>query len=279
LIEVFGDHTPFLISLILLERRPILVSGYIESRVLRELRYLTPHRDIYEFGRNVPTGLGDAEQFMTSMLGAENDSTTQPPLRRSLILAPNAESGIVDMLLNFKKAWVASSVAIPHQERVRKSNVAIYDINAGKWLNIDKSGIDVKWTSTIVREAMTKSNDELLQAYLDFVIRAASSKASALYRYICCGASSQSEIWRDLGEPTGDEREAIINLCKSEFNIDVAAGHHFASGTNREAVDIRNETPRKKGADQPSIVEKLARRMALEEKRIRECIEAVKSRI
>jgi hypothetical protein len=257
----------------------VLVVGYIESRVLRELRYLTPHRDVYEFGRSIPTKPEDTNQFITSLFGAEDLSTCQPPMRRSLILAPNVESGIVDTLLQFKKAWVASCVAIPQQEKVQKSNVAIYDVNSGKWFNIDKSEIDTKWCTTIIQEAMTKSNDELLQAYLDFAVRTLSNKASALYRYVCGGVNNQVEIWADLGEPTTEERKAITCLCKAEFNIDVTQLLQTAKSTTKEIAAPRRERPRNRDINQSQMVEKLVTRMALEEKRIRECLEDAKSRL
>lgn len=279
LIETFGDQTPLLASLILLERRPVLFIGYIESRVLRELRHLTPHRDIYELGRNIPTRLKDADQFILDMLQQEDASASHPPPRRSLILAPNVESGIIDVLLHFRKAWAASCMTVPQQDRVQRSNVAIYDVNGNKWLNIDRSEVDTAWSSTLIREAMTKKSDDLIQAFLNFVITSISNKASTLCSYLTGGISSQGEIWREIGEPSRTERKAITSLCRAEFNIDLTQMLQTATST----IDIANkppsETPGIKDPDQPNKVEKLVTAMAMEEKRLRECLEAIRSRL
>jgi hypothetical protein len=279
LIETFGDQVPLLTTLILVERRPVLFIGYVESRLLRELRHLTPHRDVYEIGRNIPTKPKDADQFILDMLRQEDVLKSESLLRRSLILAPNVESGVVEILLHFRKAWAASCMTIPPQDRVQASNVAIYDVNSDKWLNIDRSRIDTSWSANLIREAATKKNDDLIQAFLNFMITSTSNKASALSSYVSGGISNQDEIWRDIGEPSDEEKNVIASLCKSEFSVDVTQALQV-TGTPIRGVDkLCNEVLGTEGEEKHSRVDKLIVRMTAEEKRIRECLEEVRCRL
>jgi hypothetical protein len=279
LIETFGDQTPLLTSLILIERRPVLFVGYVESEVLRELRQLTPHRDVYEIGRNIPTRPKDADQFILDMLQQEDALASQSSLRRSLVLAPNVEGGVISTLLHFKKAWVASSMTIPQQDQIRASNVAIYDVNGNKWLNIDRSRIDTAWSANLIREAETKKNDDLIQAFLNYAITYISNKASALCNYISGGTTSQDEIWRDIGEPSDEERKVITSLCRAEFNTDVAQVFQRSISSIKSISKPLNEIHGAQDIDRSSTVGKLVVRLAAEERRMKECLDTIRSRL
>jgi hypothetical protein len=257
----------------------VLFIGYIESRLLRELRHLTPHRDVYELGRNIPTKPKDADQFISDMLQQEEVLKSGPSLRRSLILAPNVESGVVEILLHFRKAWAASCMTIPPQDRVQTSNVAIYDINGNKWLNIDRSEIDTSWSANLIREAATKKNDDLIQAFLNFMITSISNKANALCSYVSGGINNQDEIWRDIGKPSDEEKNVIATLCKSEFTVDVNQALQVNGTTTRGVDKLCNEIVGTEAEEKHSRVDKLIVRMVAEEKRIRECLEEVRSRL
>jgi hypothetical protein len=279
LIETFGDQAPLLTSLILLERRPVLFVGYVESRVLRELRQLTPHRDVYEIGRNIPTKPKDADQFILDMLGQEEVLVSQTSLRRSLILAPNVEGGIIDTLLHFRKAWVASCMTIPPQDRIQSSNVAIYEVNGNNWLNIDRSGTDITWSAKLIRQAAAKKNDDLIQAFLNFSITSISNKASALCNYVTAGISNQREIWGDIGEPSFEEGKAIVSLCKAEFDIDVTKVMQATGNKIKTAAESVAEMNTTEAQVKLSRADKLVMMMAEEEKRIRECLDDIRSRL
>jgi hypothetical protein len=279
LIEALGDQLPVFTSLVLLERRPVLFVGYVESRVLREVRFLTPHRDVYELGRNIPTNPKDADQFILDMLRQEDVLSSQPPPRRTLVLAPNAEGGIIETLLHFRKAWVGNCMTLPRQDRVQTSNVAIYDINANKWLNVDTTGIDTTWSAALIREAVNKKGDELIQAFLNYVITSISTKATALCSYISAGISNPSDVWRDVGEPSGEEREVISSLCKAEFNIDASMVLKAMNNPPRAEAKHLNGTHETEDENRFGRAEKLAAMMAAEERRIRGCLEAVRSRL
>ena len=279
LIETFKDQTPLLTSLILLQRRPVLFIGYVESKVLREFRQLAPHRDVYELGRNIPTKPKDADQFIIDMLRQEDVLTSQSWPRRSLILAPNVEGGIVDVLLHFRKAWVASCMTIPPQDRVQTSNVAIYEINNNKWLNVDRTEIDTAWSANLIREAISKKNDDLVQAFLDFVITSISTKALAICCYVSDGITNQSEIWRDIGEPSGEERKVIASLCKAEFNIDVTQVLLATDSSTRGLGKLSDEIHRTEAEAKLGGVGELIVRLAAEEKRIGECLKGARCRL
>jgi hypothetical protein len=279
LIDSFGDQTAILASLVLLERRPVLVKGFMESKVLRELRFLTPHRDLYETGRNMPNTVDDARQFISNLLDGEGLPTNNP-LKRSLILAPNINSGFAEELLSFNKAWVASCVTAPKQENIQKSNAAIYDINCRKWLNLDTSRVETSWISRVIQQSTTKRKDELGQAYLDLVITDISKKASTLYKYINGGATEPREIWRDLGDPNQQTRAIIKTLCKSEFSVDVSVvlGENGGSSFNEEPPMCKQRMG-ETGHKEPHVAESLIKRIAVEENRIKKCIETVESKL
>jgi len=277
LIDSFGDQTAILASLVLLERRPVLVKGFIESKVLRELRFLTPHRDIYEIGRNMPNSVNEAKQFISNLLGGEGLPKNNP-LRRSLILAPNVSGAFAEELLSFNRAWVASCVAAPKQGSIQRSNVAIYDINGRKWLNIDTSEVETNWIGRVIQQATAKGKDELCQAYLDLIITDVSKKASTVYRYIDGGATEPAEIWTDLGDVDQQTKKIIKALCKAEFNLDInqVLNENGSNLVEKEPPTGKQhaEKARRKGTD---AVEALIERITVEENRIKKCIEAIRS--
>jgi hypothetical protein len=277
LIETFGDQISILTSFVLLERRPVLVKGYLESRTLREIRFLAPHRDLYEFGRNIPRASDEAKQFIGNVLEAEGLSSTDPAPRCSLILAPNVDRQFAETLLGFDRGWVASCVLTPKQEEIQKSNVAIYEANEKRWLNIDPSEVKTEWIKSVIDQAMAKKDDELAHAYLDLVITQEAKKASTLHKYLCNGLKEDKEIWRDLGEPDNDEEEIIASLCRSEHNIDT---HFVFSNTAREAVEKQSRQVLPAEIHAPrnrNTVKKLIQRITEEEERLKKSIEVAKA--
>jgi hypothetical protein len=279
LIESFGDQIAILASLVLLERRPVLIKGFIESNVLRELRFLTPHRDIYEIGRNMPNTASGVKQFLSDLQSGEK-LPTNDPLKRSLILAPNINSALVEEFLRFNEAWVASCVTAPKQESVQRSNVAIYDINCHKWLNVDTAKIEIDWIGKVIRQALAKKRDELSQAYLDLVIFDVWKKASSLCRYANGGTTESIEIWTDLGNPDRQTKKIIKTLCKAEFNLDVNQVLNENDNNSLEEESPKGEQqPEKAKNGRSDTVEAIIERIVNEENHLRKCIEAIRSEL
>jgi hypothetical protein len=279
LIDSFGDQIAILASLVLLERRPVLIKGFIESNVLRELRFLAPHRDIYEIGRNMPNTTSGARQFLSDLQSGEK-LPTNDPLKRSLILAPNIDSALVEEFLRFSKAWVASCVTTPKQESVQRSNVAIYDINCRKWLNVDTAKIEIDWIGKVIQQALAKKSDELSQAYLDLVITDVWKKASTLYKYVLGGTTENIEIWTDLGKPDQQTKKIIKILCKAEFNLDVnqVLNENDNNSLAEESLARKQQLDKAKSR-RSDTVEAIIERIVNEENDIRKCVEAIRSEL
>jgi hypothetical protein len=279
LIDSFGDQIAILASLVLLERRPVLVKGFIESNVLRELRFLTPHRDIYEIGRNMPNTTSEVKQFLSDLQSGER-LPTKDPLKRSLILAPNINSALAEELLRFNKAWVASCVTTPKQESVQRSNVAIYDINCRRWLNVDTARIEIDWIGKVIQQALAKKRDELSQAYLDLVISDVWKKASTLFRYVNGGTTENNEIWSDLGNPDRQTKKIIKTLCKAEFNLDVnqLLNENDNDSLGEESPKGRQQLEKAKSR-RSDTVEAIIERIVNEENHLKKCVEAIMSEL
>ena len=170
-------------------------------------------------------------------------------------------------------------MTIPTQDHVQASNVAIYDVNDSKWLNLDRSVIDTVWSTNLIREATTRGNDDLVQAFLTYAITSMSNKASMLCSYVSSGISNKSRIWTDFGEPTSEERKVIALLCRSEFNIDATSVLEAAFDQVGPASGMQKGMYRTENGDESGQVEKLEAEIASEERRIREFLESVRSRI
>ncbi|MEM3587756.1 MAG: hypothetical protein QXO71_10600 [Candidatus Jordarchaeaceae archaeon] len=195
-------------------RRPVLLFGFLNSNVLREITVFAPHRQLWEYGLDVSEEPNTCIDELKALFEGEKNGRSE----RVLYLASGVSSDFLFKLMeNFDAGWVASCVSLPDERKLNEHNVAVYDLNNRKWLNVDIVRTRCWLMENILLEALHYPDH--IETVLSGKLRLLAMQAEFFWELLCSGVTDPEVLFSLVGCRKSEDAQIILALCKKDYHL------------------------------------------------------------
>jgi disulfide oxidoreductase YuzD len=195
-------------------RRPVLLWGFLNSSVLREVTVFAPHRQLWEYELDVSEEPKICIEELEALFEGERNSRSE----RLLYLAPSISSDfLMELIKRFDVGWVASCVSLPSEKELGEHNVAVYDLTGRKWLNVDTMRTRCWLMENILSEAhrYPDSIETILKGKLKFL----ALQAEFFWELLSNGVTNPEVLFDLVGCRKAEDAQIILALCKKDYYL------------------------------------------------------------
>lgn len=201
-------------QLVFTMRRPVLLLGFLNSKVLREVAAFAPHRQLCEYELDVSENPESGMEELKALFEGEKNGRSE----RVLYLAPGISSDfLVKLMESFDTGWVASCVSLPDEKVLSKHNVAVYDLNNRKWLNVDVVKTRCWLMENLLSEASRYA--ESIEIVLSGKLRLLALQAEFFWELLSSSVTDPEILFDLVGCREAEDAQIILSLCKKDYHL------------------------------------------------------------
>ncbi|WXG41445.1 MAG: hypothetical protein WED07_11880 [Candidatus Freyarchaeum deiterrae] len=201
-------------QLIFTLRRPVLLFGFLNSNVLREVTAFAPHRQLWEYELDISEDFDNGMEELKALFEGEQNGRSE----RVIYLASGISSDFLTRLMeSFDTGWVASCVSLPDEKELSKHNVAVYDLNNRKWLNVDVAKTRCWLMENLLSEASHYT--ESIEIILSGKLRLLALQAEFFWELLSNGVTDPEILFNLVDCREGEDAQIILSLCKKDYHL------------------------------------------------------------
>lgn len=195
-------------------RRPVLLLGFLNSNVLREVTVFAPHRRLWEYELDVSEETKSGIEELKALFEGEKNGRSE----RVLYLAPSISSDfLMELMESFDTGWVASCVSLPDEKEISKHNVAVYDLINRKWLNVDVVRTRCWLMENLLSEASRYPDS--IEIVLSGKLRLLALQAEFFWELLSSGVTDPEVLFDLVGCRELEDAQIILALCKKDYHL------------------------------------------------------------
>jgi hypothetical protein len=173
-----------------------------------------PHRQLWEYELDVSENPKSGIEELRALFEGEENGRSE----RVIYLAPSVSSDFLMKLMeNFDTGWVASCVSLPEEEELGKRNVAVYDLNNRKWLNVDI----VKTRCWLMEKLLSEVSHygESREIILSGKLRLLALQAEFFWELLSGGVTDPEILFDLVSCREAEDAQIILALCKKDYHL------------------------------------------------------------